>query len=88
MHNSPDPVWIMFITDQESRDKLINYSSGSQWEVDPNTAAALILAGAAVRLPSPPTAASFDGIVGRQIRPTFIRRFRRAVDRRRGCAAG
>ena len=64
MHNSPDPVWIMFITDVETRDKLLKYSSGSQWEVDPNTAAALILVGAAVKLPSPPTAASFAGIVG------------------------
>ena len=64
MHNSSDPVWIMFITDRESRDKLINYSSGSQWEVDPNTAAALILVGAAVKSPSPPTAASFVGIAG------------------------
>ena len=68
MHNSPDPVWIMFITDLESRDKLLNYSSGSQWEVDPNTAAALILVGAAVRLLSPPTAASFAGIVGPGVR--------------------
>ena len=64
MHNSPDPVWIMFITDLESRDKLLSYSSGSQWEVDPNTAAALILVGAAVKLPSPTTAASVAGIVG------------------------
>ena len=69
MHNSPDPVWIMFITDRESRDKLINYSSGSQWEVDPNTAAALILAGAAVKLPSPPTAASFAGDSVREAAP-------------------
>jgi hypothetical protein len=63
MHNSPDPVWIMFITDLESRDKLLNYSNGSQWEVDPNTAAALILVGAAMRLPSSPTAASCAEIV-------------------------
>ena len=35
MHNSPDPVWIMFITDLESRDKLLNYSNGSQWTVIP-----------------------------------------------------
>jgi len=64
MHNSSDHVWIMFITDLESRDKLLNYSNGSQWEVDPSTAAALILVGAAVRSPSPSTAASFAGIVG------------------------
>jgi hypothetical protein len=68
MHNNSDPVWIMFITDLQSRDKLLNYSTGSQWEVDPNTAAALILVGAAVRLPSPPTAASFAGIVGPSVR--------------------
>jgi hypothetical protein len=64
MHNSLDHVRIMFITDLESRDKLLHYSKGSQWEVDSNTATALILMGAAVRLPSSPTAASFAGIVG------------------------
>jgi hypothetical protein len=64
MDNSSDPVWIMFVTDTESRDKLLSYSSGSQWEVDPNTAAALILVGAAVRSPAPPAAAPFPGIVG------------------------
>ncbi|ORW97748.1 hypothetical protein AWB92_02915 [Mycobacterium sp. IEC1808] len=53
MDNNPDDVWIMFITDVESRDKLLSYSRGSQWEVDPNTAAALILVGAAVRSPTP-----------------------------------
>jgi hypothetical protein len=52
MDNSSDPVWIMFIADTETRDKLLSYSSGSQWQVDPNTAAALILIGAAVKLPS------------------------------------
>lgn len=65
MDSSPDPVWIMFITDAQSRDRLLSFSSGSQWEVDPNTAAALILVGAAVRLPSaPPTAVSAAGVVG------------------------
>ena len=64
MNNSSDPVWIMFITDLESRDKLLSYSSGSQWEVDANTAAALILVGAAVKLPTRPTAESLAGIVG------------------------
>ncbi len=64
MNNSPDHVWIMLITDLESRDKLLSYSNGSQWEVDANTAAALILVGAAVRSPAPPTAASFNEIVG------------------------
>jgi hypothetical protein len=61
MHGSSDPVWILFIADIESRDKLLKYSSGSQWEVDPGTAAALILVGAAVRLPKA-TAASADAI--------------------------
>ncbi|MCV7444473.1 hypothetical protein H7K33_19750 [Mycobacterium paraense] len=64
MPDSQDHVWIMFITDIESRDRLLSYSNGSQWEVDPNTAAALILVGAAVRSPAPPTAASFNEIVG------------------------
>jgi hypothetical protein len=53
MDSSPDPVWIMFMTDIQSRDRLLKYCTGSQWQVDSNTAAALILAGAAVRLPSP-----------------------------------
>lgn len=53
MDSSADPVWILFITDIESRDKLLRYSSGSQWEVDPKTAAALIMSGAAVRMPAP-----------------------------------
>jgi hypothetical protein len=63
MESSKDPVWILFITDIESRDKLLRYSSGSQWEVDPKTAAALIMAGAAVRMPAPATAASVDAVV-------------------------
>jgi hypothetical protein len=63
MDNSSDPVWILFITDIESRDKLLRYSSGSQWEVDPKTAAALILVGAAVRMPTPGTPASADAVV-------------------------
>ena len=41
MENNSEPVWIMFITDTETRDKLLKYGSGSQWEVDPSTAAAL-----------------------------------------------
>ncbi len=53
MDNSSEPVWIMFATDIESRDKLLKYASGSQWQVDPNTAASLILVGAAERLASP-----------------------------------
>lgn len=64
MDISPDPVWIMCITDIQSRDKLVSCNSGSQWQVDAATAAALILVGAAVRLPSPPLAASAAGIVG------------------------
>jgi hypothetical protein len=47
----------------ESRDKLLKYSCGSQWEVDPKTAAALILVGAAVRMPAPGTPASADAVV-------------------------
>jgi hypothetical protein len=60
MDSSKEPVWILFITDIESRDKLLRYSSGSQWEVDPKTAAALIMSGAAVRMPAQPTPASVD----------------------------
>jgi hypothetical protein len=56
MDSSPDPVWILFIADVESRYKLLKYSTGSQWGVDPVTAAALILVGAAVRLPNQATA--------------------------------
>jgi hypothetical protein len=63
MDTSKDPVWILFITNIESRDKLLRYSSGSQWEVDPKTAAALIMAGAAVRMPAPATPASVDAVV-------------------------
>jgi hypothetical protein len=63
MNSSKDPVWILFITDIESRDKLLKYSSGSQWEVDPVTAAALILAGAAVRMLPPAAAAPADAVV-------------------------
>ena len=62
MDGSKDPVWILFITDIESRDKLLRYSSGSQWEVDPKTAAALIMSGAAVRMPAPATPASVDAV--------------------------
>ena len=63
MDSSTDPVWILFITDIESRDKLLRYSSGSRWEVDPKTAAALIMAGAAVRMPAPAAQASVDAVV-------------------------
>jgi hypothetical protein len=63
MNSSKDPVWILFITDIESRDKLLKYSSGSQWEVDPVTAAALILAGAAVRMLPPVAVALADAVV-------------------------
>jgi hypothetical protein len=63
MESSKDPVWILLITDIESRDKVLRYSSGSQWEVDPKTAAALIMAGAAVRMPAPATPASVDAVV-------------------------
>jgi hypothetical protein len=63
MDSSTEPVWILFITDIESRDKLLRYSCGSQWEVDPITAAALIMVGAATRMPAPTTAASRDAVV-------------------------
>lgn len=63
MDSSSEPVWILFITDMESRDKMLKYNSGSQWEVDPRTAAALILVGAAVRMPAPEAAASSDAVV-------------------------
>jgi hypothetical protein len=64
MDNSSDPVWIMFIADTETRDKLLSYSSGSQWQVDPNTAAALILIGAAVKLPSEMEVPPVPGVGG------------------------
>jgi hypothetical protein len=35
MDNNEEPVWIMFITDTETRDKLLKYGSGSQWQVIP-----------------------------------------------------
>ncbi len=37
MDNNSEPVWIMFATDVESRDKLLKYAGGSQWQVDPHT---------------------------------------------------
>ncbi len=64
MDNSSEPVWIMFATDVESRDKLLKYASGSQWQVDPNTAASLILVGAAERLASPHEAPVVPGVNG------------------------
>ena len=63
LDSSADPVWILFITDIESRDKVLRYCSGSQWEVDPKTAAALIMSGAAVRMSAPATPASVDAVV-------------------------
>ncbi len=64
MDNSSEPVWIMFATDVESRDKLLKYAGGSQWQVDPNTAASLILVGAAERLTSPLDAQVVPGVSG------------------------
>jgi hypothetical protein len=64
MENNSEPVWIMFITDTETRDKLLKYGSGSQWEVDASTAAAMILVGAAVRMPSPMEAPPVPGVNG------------------------
>jgi hypothetical protein len=51
LEGSPDRVLIEFIRDIQPDDKSVNYRSGSQSWVDPATAAALILVGAAVRLP-------------------------------------
>jgi hypothetical protein len=64
MDNNEEPVWIMFITDTETRDKLLKYGSGSQWQVDPSTAAALVLVGAAVKLPTALEVPAVPGIVG------------------------
>jgi hypothetical protein len=64
MDNNSEPVWIMFATDVESRDKLLKYASGSQWQVDANTAASLILVGAAERLASPHAAPVVPGVKG------------------------
>ena len=64
MENNSEPVWIMFITDTETRDKLLKYGSGSQSEVDPSTAAAMVLVGAAVRMPSPMEALPVPGVNG------------------------
>jgi hypothetical protein len=57
----------MFITDTETRDKLLSYGSGSQWQVDPNTATALILVGPAVKLPSALEEAPVPGIGGMSV---------------------
>lgn len=64
MENNSEPVWIMFATDVESRDKLMKYAGGSQWQVDPNTAASLILVGAAERLTSPQQTPVLPGVAG------------------------
>jgi hypothetical protein len=64
MDNNSEPVWIMFITDTETRDKLLKYNNGSQWQVDPSTAAALVLVGAAVKLPSALEAPAVPGVGG------------------------
>ena len=54
----------MFITDTETRDKLMKFGSGSQWQVDASTAAAMILVGAAVRMSSALEAQPVPGIAG------------------------
>ena len=64
MDNNSEPVWIMFATDVESRDRLLKYAGGSQWQVDANTAASLILVGAAERLASPFEAPILPGVNG------------------------
>ena len=68
MADNDEPVWIMFITDTETRDKMLQFGSGSQWEVDPSTAAAMILVGAAVKMPSALEGQSVPGIGGMSIR--------------------
>ena len=50
MGGRPDLVWIKFVRDIGFGGQSANYLSGSQWRVDPATAAALILMGAAVRV--------------------------------------
>jgi hypothetical protein len=64
MSKTQEPVWIMLATDIESRDKLRKYAGGSQWQVDANTAASLILVGAAERLASPFEAPAVPGVTG------------------------
>ena len=64
MADNDEPVWIMFITDTETRDKMLQFGSGSQWEVDPSTAAAMILVGAAVKMPSALEGQAVSGIGG------------------------
>jgi hypothetical protein len=51
MDGSPDLVWIKLIGAVRFGGGSNDYSSGSQWRADPATAAALIVVGAAVRLP-------------------------------------
>jgi hypothetical protein len=51
MDASPDLVWIKFIRDVRFAGGSVEYASGSQWRADPATASALILIGAAVRMP-------------------------------------
>jgi hypothetical protein len=67
MADNDEPVWIMFITDTETRDRMLKFGSGSQWEVDPSTAAAMILVGAAVKMPSALEGQSVPGIGGMSI---------------------
>jgi hypothetical protein len=64
MADSSEPQWIMFIADTETRDKLQKFARGSQWQVDPNTAAALILAGFAVRTPPHSDTQPVPGVSG------------------------
>lgn len=51
MKDRPDLVWIKFIRDVRLGDNSVDYCSGSQWQVDAATASALIVMGAAVRIP-------------------------------------
>jgi hypothetical protein len=50
MGGSGDLVWVELIRDIRFGDTSRHYRSGSRWEVDPITAGALILVGAAVKV--------------------------------------
>jgi hypothetical protein len=51
VNGSPEAVSIKFIRDVRFGDGSVDYSSGSQWWADAATASALIVVGAAVRVP-------------------------------------
>lgn len=49
MNGDSGLVWITFTTDFEFRNNAVSYNRGSRCLVDPATAAALVLVGAAVK---------------------------------------